>query len=308
MRLQQLTIVATSALLACLLALSSCQSTPAAESQDSYFKADDGILLHYRILGSGPEVLVVPGESWMTDGLERLAKTHRVIAYDLRGRGRSDASFKASLKQDIADLETACRALKLERFSLLGFDYQGAVAALFAAQHPERVEQLVIVSPLPIAKDPYWTIYRRIYEDREAAGGAYVELEVKRAEGLPRTDPAAWSKAYRNTVLAGWVEKRSSLSRMKANPFGNHNPDEMVLQYFDLLRKLGDWDWREDLGAISIPTLIVLGSSDPVPSESNAQWQGAIPGAEGAIIQRSGRLPWLERSSEFHEVVAEFLE
>jgi len=67
----------------------------------------DGVRLYYRSVGEGPEVVVVPMALYLAAFLEPLASNRRVVFYDPRNRGRSDAADlnTVSLDQQIEDLE-----------------------------------------------------------------------------------------------------------------------------------------------------------------------------------------------------------
>jgi long-chain acyl-CoA synthetase len=80
--------------------------------------------------------------------LQKFSLQNRVIALDLRGHGLSDkpaAGYEMSCM--IGDLESALEVLKVTgRFVLVGHSFGGAIAAEYAAKHPERVEHLVMIA------------------------------------------------------------------------------------------------------------------------------------------------------------------
>lgn len=117
---------------------------------------------HLRWLGAaeGPVAVCVhglttPGFVWdgLAEGLGR--RGWRVLVYDLYGRGGSDAPAG---RQDpgffIAQLDAL---LAHERVAgpvaLLGYSMGGAVAAAYAAAHPDRVERLVLIAPAGMGHD-----------------------------------------------------------------------------------------------------------------------------------------------------------
>jgi long-chain acyl-CoA synthetase len=74
--------------------------------------------------------------------------SNRVIAIDLRGHGRSDRPVNSyRMEQLVADLEAALDALGVnEKVVLVGHSFGGAIAAEFAAAHPERISHLVLIA------------------------------------------------------------------------------------------------------------------------------------------------------------------
>jgi pimeloyl-ACP methyl ester carboxylesterase len=70
---------------------------------------------------------------------------HRFVRYDERGCGLSDWQIpEQSFDAWVQDLETVVDALGIDRFDLLGISQGGAVAATYAARHPERVSHLIL--------------------------------------------------------------------------------------------------------------------------------------------------------------------
>lgn len=69
------------------------------------------------------------------------------IAYDLRGHGRSDPPTDGdySLEASADDLQAVLDAVGVDRVILVAHSLGGAIAAVFAAAHPERVEGLLLV-------------------------------------------------------------------------------------------------------------------------------------------------------------------
>jgi len=80
--------------------------------------------------------------------LQRYSVENRVVALDLRGHGRSDhPSVGYSMSQILEDLRIALDVLAVNvPFMLVGHSFGGAVAAEFAAQHPERLSGLVLIA------------------------------------------------------------------------------------------------------------------------------------------------------------------
>ncbi|MDI5969486.1 alpha/beta fold hydrolase [Streptomyces sp. SL13] len=83
-----------------------------------------------------------------------LGRHRRVYAPDLRGHGDSDRPGRYSFELMRDDLGAMLKALELERVSLVGHSMGGVVAYLYASEHPERVERLVLEEvPPPVARE-----------------------------------------------------------------------------------------------------------------------------------------------------------
>ena len=124
-----------------------------------YIDAGD-VRLHAVIGGDGPPLLLIHGwpQTWYAWRMlmPALAKDFEVIAVDQRGVGLSDKPKDgydtATLANDVVGLMDA---LGHQRFALYGTDTGMPIAYALAADHPERVERLVVSeAPLPGASPP----------------------------------------------------------------------------------------------------------------------------------------------------------
>lgn len=100
--------------------------------------------LHYDITGAGPPLVLIAGwtlNARFWDALTpSLAQAYTVLAYDVRGTGRStsDASLEYSRVADAEDLAHLLDFLQIERAHLVGHSKGARVALTFAMLHPER--------------------------------------------------------------------------------------------------------------------------------------------------------------------------
>jgi len=114
----------------------------------------DGVELDVLDEGAGPPVLLVHGFPdssylWRHQVAALTGSGLRAIAPDMRGFGASDrpgAVEEYRLGRAVADLVAVLDAAGVERARVVGHDWGAAVAWLFAAIHPDRVERLVAMS------------------------------------------------------------------------------------------------------------------------------------------------------------------
>lgn len=101
-------------------------------------------------VGGAPPVVAVHGltanaRCWDTLA-DALSPAHRLLAVDLRGRGRSGRPATGySVAAHVRDLMGVLDGLGLARAVLMGHSLGAFIALVAAAEHPERVERLVLV-------------------------------------------------------------------------------------------------------------------------------------------------------------------
>ncbi len=265
--------------------------------------------------GSGSTTLVVPSASWVAADLLPLAAGRRLVAYDLRGRGRSEpvapeeVGTRAGLEHDLSDLAAVQDALGEGPIDLLGWSYHGLLAARYALASPGRVRRLVLVGPSGPRRSPW---YERFLDrfgrtiDFERLAG----LEELKRSGLRTTDPARYARAVHDVFFRAYVVDPSVLATMRSDPAvpPNIDADRVNDMGRRVLEGLGDYDWRAEFAALTLPVLIVHGEEDPVDPDGSEEWLEALPAARLERWPGVGHMPWLERPDEFFATVSAFLD
>ncbi|MGY4766805.1 alpha/beta fold hydrolase [Kribbella sp. CWNU-51] len=124
-----------------------------------YVDAGD-VRLHAVVGGDGPPLLLVHGwpETWYAWRLlmPALARDFQVVAVDQRGIGLSDKPEDGYDTATLAnDMVAAMDALGHERFAVVGCDTGLLIAYAVAADHPDRVDHLVVgEAPIPGVSPP----------------------------------------------------------------------------------------------------------------------------------------------------------
>jgi len=155
--------LARSILVIVLVALAACASAaePKAAAIQSKFAEVNGVKLHYLAAGKGDAVILLHGyaqNSHMWRPLiPELAKTHTVIAPDLRGFGQSAKPETGYDKKTMAqDIHALAQSLGVKRVAVVGHDIGLMVAYAYAAQYPSEVDHIVLMDAfLPGVGD--WT-------------------------------------------------------------------------------------------------------------------------------------------------------
>jgi proline iminopeptidase len=187
-----------------------------------------------------------------------LAEHAQVLYLDQRGAGRSDWSSEEhwTLETWVEDLARLCDALELERPILLGTGIGGVIALLYAAQRPDRVDRLVLVSTVAryvhtrvialfdrLGGPAAGEIAARYFADpTEGTFGDYMRVCVPLYTRKPLT-PAVVARIGMNTsLIANW--DRSGRR---------------------------DYDVRGEAARVRCPTLLLNGEDDPASALAGAE-------------------------------------
>jgi pimeloyl-ACP methyl ester carboxylesterase len=288
-----------------------CLATDAASGQppagEGYATMDDGTRLYYQIAGEGQEVVVVPMAMFLSDALAPLADGRRIVFYDPRNRGRSDAAdlVTVSLDRQVLDLDQLRAALGIERMALIGWSGLGMEMAVYAIRHPERVTRLVQVSAVP----PSAAMMAEFGDRRsERVNQAAVEAVDSLAEA-GAIDPGEHCRRRRAlTSPASFADP--SLADRVPDPCRHENEWPVHLwPYFDaLLGSFAEYDWRPALRDLTIPRLVIHGREDGIPLEGGRAWAAGFPTARLLVLSPAGHFPFLEQPATFFPAVDRFLD
>ena len=244
-------------------------------------------------LGFGPGLLLAHGAGSSLAGtygpiLEGLAAQFTVVGIDYPGSGDTARSSVPLSVDDLADeLVAAADAEGLDRFALSGYSLGGAVAVRAAARHPERVTALVLTAAFPY-RDNRLALVSSVQGKIASSGdrGLLAEFLLIQALGAQALEsmPAEQLQGVLGFAAAGVVEG---------------TPEHVEL--------VGRVDVRDDLAAITAPTLVISTTDDRMVSTAlHRQLAEAIPGAQLAEIA-TGHLPMLERGEEWLQLITEFI-
>jgi DNA-binding winged helix-turn-helix (wHTH) protein/pimeloyl-ACP methyl ester carboxylesterase len=221
----------------------------------------DRTRIAYSTVGTGPPL--VKAANWLSHieyewdspvwrhWIREISQRHRLVRWDERGSGLSDWNAEhISLDAWVRDQETVVDALGLERFALLGVSQGGAVAAAYAARHPERVSHLVLCGA-----------YSRGWRHR----GDPREIEARTALlNLTRLGWGQSNPAFRQLFTTRFIpdagpaemEWFNDLQRVSTSP-------ENAARLMDAFSRL---DVRPMLADITVPTIVFHSQHDRVVS------------------------------------------
>lgn len=233
--------------------------------------------------------------------MSALADTAQLVYLDLRGQGRSAPApiETCTLEQMADDVAAFGRAVGLTRPVVLGHSAGGFVALHLVQRHPAAVGRLILVDTAAATAD---------------MGDAMAELERRRgaearavAERLfsGQITPAV-GEAFNRLVLPAYAGDQTKFPELAATLGHTSFNAEIGSHYFANLAP--HYDVRAGLGAITAPTLVIVGDADWLtPTAASRTIAAAVPGAELAVLPGAGHFPYLEQPAEFCAIVRRFL-
>lgn len=209
----------------------------------------NGVELHYEIRGNGPSLVMLHGgvnpAEMFGPTLAEMAKTHRVIAIQMRGHGLSgDTDAPWTYEQMADDVAALMQKLGTEKADFMGYSMGAGVAIQTAIRHPELVNRLVLISA---------TV---------ATSGEYPEIRAS-FDALPQMAAAIGDN-------------------IKKSPLGTLYPDR---NWATVMRKTGEMnqpphDWSEGFAKIAGPVLMIYADADSIQPKAIADWYALRGGGQ----------------------------
>jgi pimeloyl-ACP methyl ester carboxylesterase len=268
-----------------------------------YARSGD-VHIAYQVVGEGPlDLVYVPGwvsnvdlmweEPRSASFLERLASFSRLILFDKRGTGLSDAvpeSDLPTLEQRMDDVRAVMDAVGSERAALFGHSEGGNMAFLFAASYPDRTVAVVtfgVFAKRLWSEDYPWA---PTPEERER----YIE-DVERMWATEANLSILASSAENDPAFARWL---SSYLRQGASPSAAAA----------LARMNTFIDVRDVLPTIRVPTLVMHRTEDEEASVEEGRYIASqIPDARFVELAGADHFMFLEDADIVLDEIEEFL-
>ena len=259
-----------------------------------YTKTSDGVNIAYWVIGEGPVLIVNDfkvsahiDHQWRIPEVQRwfraLASEFRVVRFSARGSGLSDPGYlESSLDEMALDMLAVTDAIGTDRVATLGIGAQGAVSTRFVTRYPERNAALLLFN----AAGLYGADYDRLTDAVNATSRMSDEARMTWMMDVAAIPPE--QRASYRPWLQAWADFMS--------------PDE----YARLLRKHGTWNVRDELPAVTVPTLVMQRPAS-LPPTQGPELASTIPNAQLVIFEGQGFMPYVGFQDDEVEVVKGFL-
>lgn len=251
----------------------------------------NGISLYYEVSGrdDGPSLLLSNSlgtslDMWWPQ-MALIDSRFRVVRYDSRGHGRSEApDADYTMDQLGRDAVALMDHLEIGKSSVCGVSKGGMVAMWLGANAPERIDKLVMANTSAYLGQP------EAWQSR---------IDLVRNEGMAALVPI---------LLERWF----TAEFRERCPIDVKRVEDGLLVttaagYAGCCAAIRDMDQRASLASITAPTLVIGGLSDPATPPENTQFLAdSIPGAQLVNLQ-SAHLSNIERAGEFNAALGDFL-
>ena len=247
--------------------------------------------LAYELGGPEQAPVLVLGNSMGTtmamwdDQLPALSGRFRVLRYDHRGHGASEAPpGPYRIEQLGDDLLGLLDELGLDRVSFCGLSLGGMIGIWLAANAPERVDRLVLCcTSAKVDPGPYLERAARV----RAGGTGSVAGEV-----VERWFTPAFRERAPETVAR-------TVAMLAATP------DE---GYAGCCEAIAAMDLRDGLGSIAAPTLVIAGGDDPATPAPHAEAiVAAVAGAQLKVVPGAAHLANIEQPQQITRLLLDHL-
>ena len=254
----------------------------------------NGIRIHYTLNGPAAAPAVTLSHSLATTlamwepQVRVLAERYRIVRFDTRGHGGTDAPpGPYTLAMLAADALALLDALGIQRTHFVGLSMGGATALALAELHPDRLDR-VVVCDSPCMSTP--------------AGAQQWEERIATAS-------KGGMEALVDSTLARWFPQET----LAAKPAHVERVRAMILStpvegFIGGAAALSDHDYNAAVATVTRPVLFIAGSKDGVTPAAMQDMQKRLPGSRYVELEGAGHISNLDRPAEFTRAVREFIQ
>ena len=218
--------------------------------------------------------------------VSELTKKFRVLRYDTRGHGQSSSSpGPYSIEQLGRDVIALLDALDLDRVHFCGLSMGGMIGMWLGARAPGRLNHLVLCNTgAKIGTTEAWN----------------ARIEAVRKNGMKSVASAVVERWF----MPAFRQKAPATIANTLKMLEGTNPDG----YAACCAAVRDFDFREQVSKIRLPTLVISGAHDPATPPADGRFLAhQIPGARYVELN-AAHLSNIEDQDRFTTEVAAFLD
>ena len=278
----------------------------------SFFAELNGFRIHYEIRGTGPILMTLPNSWGINIGTLRnlyqgLEDSLTLVYFDPRGMGNSGEVRKESdmgLGAVREDFDALRQHLGLNRVAVIGWSNGATNLVYLASEQPETLTRAIflhgsasfttedseaLARKRPGLLESYLAFQRQCQDETLSDGG---KSKLLRAFWLNEMMPLTCAKPEEGKVFVREL-------------FSDLTFSWRHVAYSE--RETSLFDERNRLRLISVPSLIIHGTSDLITLQKAEELRHHIPNSRLVVLEESGHFSPLEQPKVFQDVVFEFL-
>jgi pimeloyl-ACP methyl ester carboxylesterase len=273
-------------------------------SDYSHFIEVDGVKVHYQEAGepTNPVVLLIHGFAsstfvWSKVFLELAKSGLRVIAIDLLGFGYSEKpkNGEYTITGQAKLIHKLLTQLGIDRATIVGSSYGGAVAATCALDYPDSIDKLILVGTVNNNR-PLDFALMRVFSSR-VVGDVVSPLLLSSRRLLKQRMKRVYDRH-------AWV-----LDERRVD--ARHLPLRAARTHRAIIRTVRGWDAERiarDAHLIQQPTLLLWGENDvEIPLTDGERLHREIPNSRLIVFLNCGHLPHEEYPTAFTGIISDFV-
>jgi 3-oxoadipate enol-lactonase len=252
--------------------------------------------MYYEVHGEGRPLLLISGlgddlSSWALQ-MPDLAQKYRVISFDNRGSGRTDAPDQPySIQMMAGDTAGLMDTLRIDKAHVLGVSMGGYIAEELAMAHPGRVTSLVLATT--------------------SVGPYLLKISLLQAwarQALGDMSPMTSFQIMLPFMFNDRCFEDPGVLEMAVGTIVGHSstPPHILARQ---MTACAEHDARDRISRISAPTLVLAGREDPfIPFSLSQELAASIPNARLRILEGVGHGFSPSMAARFNQAVLEFLD
>jgi 3-oxoadipate enol-lactonase len=255
----------------------------------------NGINMNFELSGKQDAPVVVLSHSLASSlamwdpQMEALEPHYRVLRYDTRGHGKTDApSGKYTLDMLGADAICLLDALRIDAVHWVGLSMGGMIGQCLALNHADRLQSLVLCDTAAIMPDENQPVWQEHIDEARNQG----------LQGLMQPTMERW-------FTEPYLGKDHSTVKL----IRRHFLDTPVAGYIGCSEAIRVLNYLEQLSRISKPTLIIVGEEDPgTPVAASEAMHERIPDSRLVVLASAAHLSNVEQAEAFNSALMGFLQ
>ena len=281
----------------------------------------DGVRVAWESYGSGEQTILflptwtlVHSRVWKAQ-IPYFARHFRVICFDPRGNGLSDrptdpgAYNESEFAQDALDVMDACG---VDRAVCVALSTGAQRGILLAAEHPERVEGLVLIGPYaPVS--PLRSLVLRLQRSPKAA--RLMNRRPLTTRGMGKVSPYYWRHGGYADFVRWWAERMltepHSTKQIEDAIAWSHDTDGATLALTGAAKMATPFTRRDQIELakrVSCPVLVIHGTKDKITPYADGRALAKLTGGRLETIEGAGHLPHARKPVQVNLAVREFVD